>query len=413
MPWKEISPMDERKRFVEAALRSDVPITELCKVFGISRKTGYKWLSRFKAWGLPGLGNRSRAPSRRPRATSSETEQLLVKARKAHPRWGSRKIRHWLAKRLPAKEWPAPSTITAVFHRHGLITEQKHSRGFEAGSQVPPLADQSPNETWCTDYKGHFRTRSGPRVYPLTISDACSRFLLALQDAEHESNAATQKVMEPVFREFGLPERMRMDNGHPFGSSGLYGLTGLIVWLIKLGIQIERIKPASPQQNGRHERIHRTIKLETALPPAATPQEQQRRFDAFRRCYNEERPHEALGMRTPAELYKPSTRPFPSRIEQPVYPAYFEVRRVQRGGEIRWAGSHIFIAEALHDEHVGLEPIDDGWWVIRFSNCRLALLDETGPKRTVVPLPYRVTSAPQPAGPAKDVPEARALTGKR
>jgi len=380
--------MDERRRFVEAAYRSEIPMTELCELFGISRKTGYKWLDRFDAKGREGLLDRSRAPKNRPWVTDPQLEKELVRFRKAHPRWGARKVRHVLATRWPEKDWPAPSTITDIFHRHGLVVSRRRRRHWNAGN-ASPLADVQPNDTWCADFKGHFRTGDGTRIHPFTLSDAHSRFLIAVQDVRAETSQAVKGVMERAFRDYGLPGRVRSDNGSPFGSRGLYGLTRLAAWLIKLGIHPDRIEPASPQQNGRHERMHKTLKDETARPPANTRAGQQRRFDRFRSSFNEERPHEALGMQTPAQVYDVSGRPWPARVEDPSYPAHFETRRVRTAGEIKWRGQHVFISEPLAGETVGIEPIDDGWWVLNFGHCKLALLDDTGKDTRVVPLPYR------------------------
>jgi len=350
-------------------------MAELCRFHEVTRATGYKWVERYEAAGLEGLANYSRAPKHHPNAIGSDTEDLIIQLRGRYPSWGAAKIRRKLEMEHPGIRLPAESTVGGILHRNGLTVAKRRRRRHARPLSEPLAHADEPNAVWCGDYKGWFRTGDGTRVEPLTISDACSRFLFRCQGLRAADGAGSKPVMEAAFREYGLPCRMRTDNGAPFGSNGESGLTQLSVWWIKLGIVPERIRPGKPQENGRHERMHRTLKQETASPPAATMRAQQQRFDRFRREYNEERPHEALGLQTPASVYRPSLRDYPERLREVEYPAGWEIRRVSRGGQMRWKSDYVFVAHALDGEPVGLEPIDDEQWRVWFSFYEVGILN--------------------------------------
>jgi transposase InsO family protein len=374
MPWKKDGVSEERFRFIEEWKSDDWSLAELCEQFGVTRKTGYKWLERYEAAGMEGLRDQSRAPHRHPNALTEATQERILKVRAEHPYWGARKIRAFLKRQEGADVIPAMSTIGNLLKTNGLTIPRKR-RPRARPSQQPLAHATEANRVWCADFKGWFRSGNGDRIDPLTISDAYSRYLLRCQAVRAADLAHSQPIFEAAFREYGLPDRMRTDNGAPFGSNGESGLTGLSVWWIKLGIVPERIQPGKPQQNGRHERMHRTLKQATACPPARNRGAQQRRFDQFRWEYNEQRPHEALGQATPASCYAPSARPYPRRLAEVEYPEGWQVRRVSPGGQIRWRTEYIFVAHALQGEVVGIEPVEDGRWRVWFSFYDIGILD--------------------------------------
>lgn len=370
--------MEERFKFVQEWSSGDWGMAELCRFYGVTRATGYKWVERYATSGLEGLRDLSRAPHRHPNAVCEEIEDEVIAIREKHPSWGAPKIRAKLEQRQGDKSTPAESTIGAILKRNGLTVSRKRRRTSRPGSE--PLAQAGePNTVWCADYKGWFRTSDGRRIDPLTISDAYSRYLFRCQAVKAVSYVYTKPVFEAAFREYGLPKRMRTDNGAPFGSNGESGLTRLSVWWIKLGIEPEHIAPGKPQQNGRHERMHRTLKQETASPPASNRRRQQERFDRFRREYNDERPHEALGQEAPARHYQVSPRVYPGRLREVEYPSQWAVRRVAARGQIRWGGEYVFVAHALEGERVGLEQVDEGHWRVWFSFYEIGVLDAAGP----------------------------------
>lgn len=375
MPWKDTSVQEERFRFVENWRSGAWDMASLCRSYGVTRKTGYKWIERYEADGLDGLRDLSRAPRHHPNAISPEMEDRVIAVRGRYPLWGARKIHAWLEREEPEVELPAVSTIGALLKQNGLTVPRRRRRSARPNTE--PLAHaQEPNRVWCADFKGWFRTEDGTRIDPLTITDAYSRYLLRCQAVRMADFAHAKPVFEAAFREYGLPERVRTDNGAPFGSNGESGLTGLTVWWIKLGIQPERIQPGQPQQNGRHERMHRTLKQATASPPAANRRKQQQRFDEFQREYNEQRPHEALGQVPPAERYVCSPRRYPARTPRVEYPASWQVRRVFDGGQIAWRHVKIFVAHALVGEAVGLEQIEESCWKVWFASYEIGVLDE-------------------------------------
>lgn len=375
MTWKVTCVMEERFRLIEACEREEGSLTELCRRFGVSRKTGYKWLARYEEAGMEGLQDLSRAPHQHPNQVASEVEERVLELRREHPSWGPKKLYTWLARREPEIHWPARSTMGEIVQRHGLSWARRPRRRATPSQQ--PLAHAGgPNQVWCADYKGWFVYGNGQRCYPLTITDAYSRFLLRCQAMQQSETVSAQRVFEAAFREYGMPEAIRTDNGSPFATVGVEGLSRLSVWWIKLGIRPERIEPGEPQQNGRHERMHRTLKAETTQPAARNRRAQQERFDRFQAEYNHERPHEALDFAVPSTYYAPSSRPFPDRLTEADYPSHFEVRRVSHNGDIRWDYARMSLGRALSGERVGLEPARENWWRVWFHGVCLGVFDE-------------------------------------
>jgi transposase InsO family protein len=361
MGWKETCAVDERMQFVLAARTHEESIAALCRRFGVSRRTGYKWLTRFEEEGAPGLFNRSRAPLHRPHTIAEEISEHCLEVRRAHPHWGPLKVRAYLERQAPGTAWPAASTIGELFDREGLTVKRKLRRRSPPSS-APFAHCEAANDVWCIDFKGWFLTGDGNRCEPLTLTDAHSRYLLRCQALPRSDTEHVWPVLDAAFREFGLPRNLRSDNGSPFASRGAGGLSRLSVKLIKAGVVPERIAPGKPQQNGRHERMHLTLLQETASPPANSMREQLRRLRAFQRLYNEERPHQALGNATPAERYQTSSRRFDGILRSPEYNNQ-EVRKVCGSGEIKLDGKVVYINQALAGEPVGLSEDDSGWSV--------------------------------------------------
>ena len=375
MPWLETNPVEQREGFLRDVQLAVYPVTELCARYGISRKTAYKWLARFAEGGRLALGDRSRAPRHCPHRIAAATATLICAARRAHPTWGPRKLLDWLAPRHPDLVRPAISTAGDLLARRGLVKQRRRRRRYAHPGVVPPVT-AAPNDLWTTDFKGHFRTRDGLYCYPLTVADQHTRYLLACHGLRSTKGSGVRPVFDRLFREYGLPRAIRTDNGIPFATVGLHGLSQLNVWWLRLGIQHQRIWPARPDQNGAHERMHKTLKAEATRPPRAHVAAQQRRFNAFRRLYNDERPHETLGGRPPAALYQPSSRPYPRRLPPIEYPGHFIVKRVTDGGTIYFKKRLLFLAKALNDLPVGLDEIADGVWSIHFCHVRLGHVDE-------------------------------------
>jgi putative transposase len=374
MPWKESDRMDQRVSFIRDLKSGTLSMVEACQRYGISRPTGYKWLERFEADGESALEDRPPVARQQPLQTSREIEKALVAA-KRKLRWGPKKLVAVLRELEPDRAWPAPSTVGAILARHGLVRRRRTRRRVEhPGRPTTPMANA--NGVWTMDFKGQFKTGDGRYCYPLTVVDGYSRFLLACQGLEGTLHQPTRLVLQRLFREFGLPEAIRTDNGVPFASEALGRLSRLSVWWIKLGIRPELIEPSSPQQNGAHERMHRTLKASTARPAAGNARAQQRRFAAFRREYNFVRPHEGIGQRTPASLYQSSSRPYPNREPSIEYPGHLEIRRVSRNGGVRWAKRWLNISSVLAEENVGFEEIDDGIWSLYFGAVLLGRFDE-------------------------------------
>lgn len=374
MPWKATCVMDQRLKFLAACLEQEASMAELCRQYGISRKTGYKWLARYREEGAGGLVDASRAPLSHPLAMAPALADLLLAARAAHPTWGPRKLLAWLARHDPEQVWPAASTVGDLLRRAGLVIARHPRRRASPGQ--PLLAPVDPNQTWCADFKGWFKTGDGRRCDPLTLTDAATRYLLRCQAVAKTDAAHVRAIFDAAFREYGLPLRLRTDNGAPFASTGLGGLTSLSVWWLRLGIVLERIAPGHPEQNGRHERMHRTLKRETASPPRASLRAQQQCFEQWRRQYNEERPHEALGQRPPAELFQPSPRAYPRPLAEALYPDEWRTRSVRGAGQMKWKGQDVRITGALSGERIGLEAVGDGVWRIYFLHQPLGYFDE-------------------------------------
>ena len=351
--------MSERMRFVVAVQTGEDTMAALCRRFGISRKTGYNVLARVAAAGPAGLVDRSRAPHHRPHAVAPAVREAVLALRAAHPTWGPKKLVAHLCSTQPEQVWPAPSTVGELLTAAGLVVPRRRRRHVPPRTQ--PLAHATgPNAVWCADFKGDFVLGDATRCYPLTISDAHSRFLLRCQALPTTATTRVQPLFEATFRSYGLPEVIRTDNGPPFATTGAGGLSRLSVWWVKLGIRPERIDPGTPSQNGRHERLHRTLKAEACRPPEATLRTQQRAFDRFCHTYNAERPHEALGQVPPATAYTPSPRPFPDRLPELTYPAADAVRWVRPNGAIRWQNGEVYLTPALSGEPVGLTQVGDG-----------------------------------------------------
>lgn len=359
MGWMETCAVDERMRFVMAVEAEEESIAALCRRFGVSRKTGYKWLERYREFGVRGLIDRSRAPLHHPQAIPDKIVKRCVKVRKTRKTWGPKKVRAWLARRHPKATWPAVSTIGVLFDRAGL-TVKRRLRRHSPPSNLPFAGCGAANDVWCIDFKGWFRTGDGTRCEPLTLSDAYSRYLLRCQVLERTDDEHVWPVLDAAFREFGLPRALRSDNGPPFASVGVGGLSRLSVKVIKAGVLPDRIAPAKPQQNGRLERLHLTLLQDTASPSAYSLRQQVRRFRDFQRVYNEERPHEALGNDTPSEHYTASTQIWDGVLREPDYDCD-DIRRVRHNGEIKWRGGTVYISTALIGEPIALkESGEDG-----------------------------------------------------
>jgi putative transposase len=369
--------MSERIKMISAYEGGDYAISELAAQYGVSRKTVYKWIQRYEVGGWLALEDQSRAPRHHPNAVAEEVVQTLVALKELRPLWGAPKLRRKLEQKLGAEQCPAESTVSEILRRHGLSRIARRRRRAVPSAQ-PFAACQEANAVWCADFKGWFRTGDGSKCTPLTISDGHSRYLLRCQGLEGSTGMTTvQPLFIATFREYGMPRAMRTDNGAPFASTGLGGLSALSVWWVRLGIDLERIEPGQPQQNGRHERMHRTLKAATAQPPRANLRRQQEAFDAFRCEYNEERPHEALGQRTPSELYEPAARDYPERLPgQRGYPDEWQKRRVQSSGQIKWKGRNVYITDALVGQEMGLKPVGDGQWELYFEGLHLGHYDE-------------------------------------
>jgi len=375
MPWKETTTMEARVAFILDWKSGRHKISDLCAQYGVSRKTGYKLINRFIEEGPDGLWDKSHAPGSTPNKTAVEVEQAIVQLRLRHPNWGAKKLRWVLQRRQPSLELPCRSTVCEILKRNELIERKRRPRPVGHPGR-PSLVVNKPNDSWSIDFKGQFRTGDGKYLYPLTVSDNHSRYLLACQGLAGPQLLPTQEVLSRVFKQWGLPSRLRSDNGTPFAAYSLGRLSKLSVWLLKLGVMPELIEPGKPQQNGRHERMHRTLKDATLKPPAANAAAQQRRFNTFRVEFNDERPHEALDGLVPGDVHTPSSRPMPSKLLAPEYSDRFEVRYVSANGGMKWNKRWVNVSTALIGEYIGLEEVDDGQWDVYFANYRLGRLNE-------------------------------------
>lgn len=375
MPWSETKPMDQKMQFIVDYLRQSLDMTELCQLYGISRKTGYKWIGRYLQEGPQGLEEQSRRPGSHPKQTPEEIVEALIQVRQHHPSWGAKKLLAIVEKKHPDWALPAKSTVCEMLSRRGLVPKKRRKRII--GHPGKPTSQiLAPNDIWCADFKGQFKTGDGIYCYPLTVTDGYSRYLLGCQGLLTTSVAEAKPVFTRLFKEYGLPSRIRSDNGVPFATTTLARLSTLSAWWVRLGILPDLIEPGKPQQNGRHERMHRTLKAETTRPPAANRRAQQRKFNHFRQEFNDERPHEALDMATPASIYVPSRREMPDRLPPLEYPDRFEVRYVSGNGGIRWNKGWVNVSSTCIGEYVGLEEIDDGVWNVYFGPLKLGRLLE-------------------------------------
>ena len=375
MPWSQTSPMDQRTQFIADYLRGCLSITELCALYDVSRKTGYKWIDRYLHYGPAGLDERSRKPRASANQTDQEIVTALLESRRRHPSWGAKKLLVLLHKGHPRWELPGRSTVCDILSRHGMVPKQRQRRRIGHPGK-PTRSILAPNDLWCADYKGQFKTGNGIYCYPLTVTDGYSRYLLSCQALDSTAVAGAKPVFTRLFKEYGLPTRIRTDNGVPFATTTLARLSALSAWWVRLGVMPELIEPGKPQQNGSHERMHRTLKDETTRPPAGNLSAQQRKFNRFRDEFNHERPHEALDQQTPASQYQPSSREMPNKIPPLEYPNRFEVRYVSANGGIRWNKHFVCVSSVCIGEHVGFEEIDNGIWNVYFGPLKLGRFDE-------------------------------------
>lgn len=365
--------MNERVKFIAAYLEEQESVTDLCRSFGISRKTGYKWIERYEEAGLVSLADQSRAPLNHPNAVEEEIVRLILSEREKHPHWGPKKLVVLLERKYPRLLLPVASTVGQILKRHGLI--KKRRRRVYSAPHPELLREYSrPNAVWCSDFKGHFPV-GGKRCHPLTISDGFSRYLIRCEGLRRPLFDYVKPVFESAFKEYGLPEAIRTDNGAPFSTLAPGGLSRLAIWWIKLGIRPERIMPGRPDQNGRHERMHRTLKAEAASPPRTNFKLQQRAFDKFMSEYNDVRPHEALAQKTPASAYQKSNRPFPKKLPEVDYPSHFKVFKTYPNGVISFNHTQWITSSILRDEWVGLEEVADDRWKVYFGPLPLGILD--------------------------------------
>lgn len=381
MAWKVSDVVNERMKFV-LRVNEGERVTDLCREFEISRKTAYKFLERYKRFGAKGLFDESKRPAILARKTQPHIEKLILDTKRDRPTWGAPKLREFIQKRAPDIDLPSRSTIHEILDRHDLVKHRGKRNRYKA---CPTVLENvvEPNELWCTDFKGQFRMGNQKYCYPLTITDQRSRFLLACEGLERIDQYRCMNIFEMIFREYGLPNAIRSDNGVPFSTRSVQGLSRLSVWWMSLGIKVERTQPGHPEQNGRHERMHRTLKAETTLPPGKSLLQQQEKFNNFLEEFNNERPHEALKMKTPAEIYKPSIKYFPNEIPVPEYPLHDYSRNITECGSVTLKQSKkIFISEALGGKRVGLREEDEGIWRITFMNLDIGFIDETTMKFT-------------------------------
>jgi len=372
VPWNASTPVDLRIEFMSRILRGE-RVTDLCREYGISRKTGDKFKQRFKRLGLGGLADQRRAPKVIPHRTPPELVEIIAAERRAHPSWGAKKLKQVLEERLDRK-LPAASSIGDILSRNGLV-QPRRLRSRHKSKPTALREATGPNDVWCIDYKGQFRLGDRSYCYPLTITDQYSRYILGCEGMAAISDESAREVCEELFRANGLPIAMRSDNGVPFASAGLAGLTKLSVYWMRLGVVCERTRPGHPQDNGRHERMHRTLKLDTARPPRYNLLQQQERFDEFVDEFNHERPHEALDMKRPAHVYERSARSYPSLLPEPTYPAHDDAIRVQCDGHMSLRRRQFYLARSLAGQYVGVREERDGRWLVTFMNLDLVHLN--------------------------------------
>jgi putative transposase len=376
MPWEEHSVLDQRVQFIGLYLQDVLSFSDLCRSFGISRTTGYKFVDRYNQYGLAGLEDQPKAPYSHPNATDEQTQFQIVRLRTQHPSWGPKKLRTVLTRDFPGGRWPAQSTIGDMLKAKGLVPTRRRNLSTCATASYDLSNPNAPNAVWTADFKGQFKLQNNQTCYPLTICDRCSRMILKCQALPSTATDPAKAVWVATFREYGLPAVIRSDNGAPFASVGLGGISRLSAWWIRLGVFPERIQPGKPQQNGSHERMHKTLKQEVAARPQANPKLQQQAFDDFVYEYNNIRPHEALAQRVPASLYCASPRQYPLILPQIEYADGMLTRHVRTTGCIRWKGDLIFVSETLAGEYVGLERLDDRRLALYYGPVPLAVLDD-------------------------------------
>jgi putative transposase len=381
MAWKEVLVMEERISFVLLAAKQQQSFSSLCAEYGISRKTGYKWLERYRKYGLKALGELSRRPMSSPHKTPSEVEELILSDRRKHATWGPKKLRDLLIKEHKIVSPPSQSTIGAILKRNGVPLRKRRKRGVFRLPLQDLTHPESANDVWTVDFKGWFRTLDGARCDPLTVMDLHSRYLLCAKLLSGQTVRATKPAFTALFKRQGLPRVIRVDNGSPFASMGIGRLSELSVWWTHLGIRVEFIKPASPQENGAHERMHGTMKAEAVKPPSANPAAQQQRLDRWRKEYNEERPHEGIGMQRPVQRYQASPRRFSGSIKPLRYPRPLKTLNVSVSGFVSWKGCSYFIGEALSKSRLGLKPLDRGIHEVYFAERLIGELHESAPGR--------------------------------
>jgi transposase InsO family protein len=384
MPFAETHVVDERTRFIEDVHRSLLSFSELCRRYGISRPTGYKWLKRWRTEGPPGLKDRPSRPTSCPSATAPEVVEAILGVRRRYPDYGAKKIVWYLERHRPELRLPSRTTVHNILTRHDLVPRRRRRvRRWHPGR--PDVLADAPNTTWSADFEGEFPTRDSVLCYPLTVQDMHSRLLLDCRGRYNVRTDGVIPVFTRLFREFGLPERIRTDNGTPFASNALGRLSRLSVWFVQLGILPQFIEPASPQQNGRHENMHLVLKRRSR-PPRASMRAQQRAFNDFRAEFNNIRPHEALNGAVPADLYRPSPRPVPATLEPITYPGHFETRLVSANGGIRWYADRIGVSQLLAGHHIGLEEVDCGRFDVYFGPIWLGRFIEH--KRLIIDAPH-------------------------
>lgn len=375
MPWSEITPMDQKKQFIMDYIRRNLTITELSQLYNVSRKTSHKWINRYHRKGAGGLEELSRAPRNAPHATPKKIVNLFLEVRRRHPYWGPKKLLKLIGDRKLGFNLPHRSTVSDILRRHGMVPAQRRRRhiGHPGRTQAEIYA---PNDVWNADFKGHFKTKNGIYCYPLTVTDSFSRYLLCCQGLDSTAVDETKPMFTRLFKEFGLPKRIRSDNGVPFATYTLGRLSRLSAWWIRLGIMPMLIEPGRPDQNGSHERMHKTLKREATRPPGGNLSAQQRKFNVFREEFNNLRPHEALDMETPASCYESSPREMPNKLPSLEYPDRFELRLVSDNGGIRWNCGWVNVSVVCAGEYVGLEEIDNGLWNVYFGPLKLGRLNE-------------------------------------
>ena len=375
MSWRDICPMDEKVKFIAFVKGGTQPFSSICKRLGISRKTGYKWLERYENEGPKGLYDHKRSRLTQSKETSTKQVETILKAKNKFKDWGPKKLKIWLEREHENEHWPATSTIGDILKKHGLV-EPRAKRKRVVPYTQPFLACTKPNDVWSADFKGQFKTNDRKYCYPFTVTDNYSRFIIKCDGYLSPSLANVQRSMIEAFKEYGLPKAIRTDNGTPFASSNVGGLSRLSIWWIKLNIYPERIDLGCPEQNGRHERMHRTLKKATALPAKNELASQNKSFAEFIKEFNYVRPHEALLNKTPFEIYESSSRAYPLKLEEVVYPDRKIVRKVRSNGQIKINGGYVFISELLYGEPVAMEQIEDGYWDLQFGNLGLGIIDE-------------------------------------